>query len=325
MNEKEFQDFLNGLLDKLQKEDNYTLSSAEQDKLLRAANYLKRGGNFGMASADEISNIFNIALQGASNKESFLDRLERRQKRGELAEELSSGFNVIKDLAGLTASMGQIRQSNRTLRGLSRPGMPTPPSEDPQLQQAIYQASQGTMNAANQVQPVIEGLNQQYAQDLGLARDISGGQSSTYGALGQLASLRRTRGLNEAAPIIDNIRAREQARLDDLLARRQGFRQQDFQNRLGLSEMALNQYNKEASAAGLQGQIGRENLFSTYGNLADDLSVLGANYYYNKSFTGNQDIDNYSSRIDSNLANLNKPYSRLPGRAKNRHGLDFPI
>jgi hypothetical protein len=325
MEEKEFQDFLNSLLDKLQKEDNYTLSSAEQEKLMRAANYLKKGGKFGMASAEEISNIFNIAVQGASNKESFLDRLERRQKRGELAEELSAGFNVIKDLAGLGASMGQIRQSNRTLRGLRRPGLPTPPTEDPELQNAIYNAQQGTMNAARQVQPMVEGLNQQYAQDLGLARDISGGQASTYGALGQLASLRRSRGLAETAPLVDNIRAREQARLDNLLARRQGFRQQDFQNRLGLGELALNQYNQDIGAAGIQGQIGREHLFNTMGNLADDLSVLGANYYYNNRFTGNKDIDNYTSKVDSNLAQLNKPYTRLPGKARNIYGLDLPL
>src|SRR5690606_19153267 len=206
----------------------FKLTEEEANALFQAKE-LELSGNtqtkIPFASAQEIGASFEEVLAAASNGPSYLDKLEKRMKQGEITEKSAAVLNVFKDLINLTASRGQIKRSDRALARLRRPQMPTPLGEDPVLNNAISRAQAGTLNAARVVEPIRQELDNQYAADQAVARDVSRGQSAVYGGLSQLSSLRKRRGLNSLAPEIDAIRAREQARLDSLLQQRAQQRQ----------------------------------------------------------------------------------------------------
>jgi hypothetical protein len=271
-------------------------------------------------SAEASGATFEEILAAAANGPSYLDKLEDRMRRGEVTERSAAVLNVFKDVVNLTASRGQIKRSDRALARLRRPGLPTPLREDQALNNAISGAQAGTLNAARVVEPIRQELDNQYAADQAVARDISGGQAATYGGLSQLSSLRKRRGLNSLAPEIDAIRAREQARLDNLLQQRAQQRQASWDQQFRNAYMNREAYNMDLAAAADLGRVGRENLYGTLNNLAPSIATL-AGYGYGtrinipnirlprfRRYTGNQVVDEFNDRVDGNLTGYNPPY-----------------
>ena len=314
----------------------YTFTAKEFDELIAATGDDKRlaetAKKLGLSSVDEAMAMLPEILAGAANGENYFARLERRMKRGELAEDLQAGFNTINSLAQLGISSGQIKRSNNALGALSRPGLPTTPREDEALSNAIYGAQQGTFDAARAVAPVRQGIEDAYTSDLQTARQASGGQSGTFGALAQTANLRKMRGYGEMAPLIDSIRAREQARLDNLLAMRQEGRQQDFRNRMSIYDRSNQNYTDDVAAASELGLAGRENMQTALGNFGQAASVLGSKYGSQpmpemnirnmfsrkiRNTTGVPEVDEYENQVNNDIStflNIMGPGQYAPQR-----------
>jgi hypothetical protein len=255
------------------------------------------GGNAQFANAEQFgASLQDVLAEAVKTQPNYLDRLEKQVKRGEVTAKASAFLTVAKDIINISASSGQIKRSNRQLDRLVKPGMPASPREDASLSTAIREAQKGTLDASRAIEPIRQGLASQYAADQGVARDISGGQAATYGGLSQLSSLRNRRALNGLTPEIDSIRAREQARLDGLIAQRQANRQAGFDNQWKNAYMERQQYNNDLASAGELGATGRENLYSSIAGMVPSLSNL-AGYGY----TGNRELDDYNHRVTSNL------------------------
>jgi len=313
---------LKELLQSKRNSADYTLTAEEFDTLIEALGdsekQAKVAKQLGLNSTDDLLASIQGILGQASNSENYFARLEKKMKRGEIAEELSAGLGVAKDLFQLGVGARQISESNRTLRGLKRPALPGLPSKDRTLSNAISEAQRGTMDAARAVEPARQGIERGFGTDLAAARGAVGGQSGAYGSLAQTAALRRNRAFGEIAPMIDSIRAREQGRLDQLLGQRLDQRQQDFRNRFNLYDEANQNYVQDAGAAAELGLAGRENLYGAVGNLSGSLANLGGVAYQNPRFrnkfklnngrTGIKEVDDFQDVVYSNpYYNLDYP------------------
>lgn len=299
---------------------NHTLTKEEGEELLKMLSDKTKLESsrkaLGLDTVEQLTSLFPDLLNTASNGESYLTRLENKMKRGELTEKLSGAFNTLLNLSQLGVASNQISKSNKALGELKQPAIPTAPGEDPALSNAIAQAQQGTYDVSRAVAPVTRQIRNNRLRDENIARQVAGGQSGAYGALNQASSLRALGAYGEMAPLIDNIRAREQARLDNLLQMRQGNRQNDFENRMSIYDAGNRNYLRELNSAGELGQAGRENLFGALGGLSDNLAVLGGNLQ-GKNFnignkiastTGIPELDSFNNTVNQNLNIARNPY-----------------
>ena len=151
----------------------------------------------------------------------------------------------------------------------------------------------------------------QYLSDLNQAKVASAGQAGTYGALAQVASQRRGRGAQALAPIIDDIKAREQGRLDNLTGMKIGENQAIQQSNAQYYPNDLYQYQLEQQAAGQLGSQGRSNLFQSLANFGNDAVPVAANFATKRRFDGirqalqglePQQIDNVISAHNDQLS-----------------------
>lgn len=182
------------------------------------------------------------------------------RKEQRFIKRYSPFFDAILAGADVMTSLSQIKESKQALAELKRPGMPAIPGIDPALDNAIRGAERGTMDGARLVAPARQELQDQYAKDIAMAKAVGGGQASTVGAMSQVASMRRARGAANLIPMMDSVQAREQARLDSLIGQRMQQRNQNYYNRARQSQLNLDQYNQDVTAAGQLGSVARMNL-----------------------------------------------------------------
>jgi len=267
--------------------------------------------DLGVADMQETNALLTSYMEQAKSFPSYIQMLEDKKNRGELTERLSSGLNTLLNLSKVAVSASQIRKSNDQLSRLNRPALPSTPGEDPALREALYKAGQGTFDAARAAQ-VSEGkiLNQRRAADQAI-RQASRGQGGQFQAGMQANALGAMGAMGELTPMIDTIRAREQARYDELLGMRGRERQMDFRNRMSLFDVANENVNIDRASANMLGQAGRENLFSSLQGLGDNLAVAGGYNLprYKESFrrTGNPVVDQANDTFGSNMRNAMMP------------------
>lgn len=264
-----YKDFKAG--DSLTEEEFKELSTNKPDKEL-----LKK---LGVSSMEEFVQERDSIFKSAANTETYFQRLEKKIKRGQVTEDTLNSLNVARDLFKLGTSMGQINKSDKALSKLKRPSLPQLPKYDAGLDYEINRAQQGTMDAAKVVEPARQAIDRGFTADLTSARGAVGGQSGAYGALAQTAALRRNRAYGELSPMIDNVRAREQSRVDNLLSRRMQERQQNFDNRSQLYNFDNANYQNDVNAASDLGLAGRENLAGTFDSLPSSLAAFAGTQY----------------------------------------------
>lgn len=184
-------------------------------------------------------------------------------------------------LAGgdIATSLNQISAANRGIAALRRPNIPSPTGIDPSLNGAIRQAEQGVSTAPTAGNVAKSDIFDQYLQDIRNASIAGGGQQSTFGALAQGASAQRNKALARLLPMTNDIQMQRQRQLNELIMARQGFANQQFGQNLQSTGMALDQYNRDAIAAGSLGATGRSNLRQTLGGVSDLMPQLGARLY----------------------------------------------
>lgn len=225
-------------------------------------------------SIDEIQQMIDesgkLMLSDPSNKAKTLE-LAQEAEQGRVSDKIATGLNILLSGADIAASVRQINESNKLLNQNKKPARPGVPKADPYLDNAINQASQGTLNAQRAIAPVQQEIGDQYLSDLNNAKIASTGQAGTYGALAQVAANRRNRSANQLAPIYDQVRSNELGRLDNLVGMRMGQNQQNFANQASLYQTDLDQYNQALQSAGALGSTGRSNLRNSLGNFASFL------------------------------------------------------
>lgn len=217
-------------------------------------------------------------------------------------------FNTLVQGADIATSIAQIRQSNQALKGLKQPTLPVNPAIDPALNNEIYKAQLGSFDQSRAVGAAQQENRDQYQRDLGIAGQVSGGDSATYAAQANAAGLRRTRNGAQLPVIQDSIRAREQSRLDSLIGRKMDYNQNSFNNNLALGRVNLDQYNQNLNSASSLGQTGRTNLRNVFQTLPQNaLSLVGRQM-------GNTDpYSDYEDQVTNSLANLHSMVGKFKG------------
>ena len=221
----------------------------------------------------------------------------KRAAAGDYSPALKSALGI----AGVAASLNQINRANTALSGLTQPGIPSPPGVDNVLQNQIYQAQRGSMDAGKNLAAYNIGLNDAYNQAVNEANNTSSGQASIRQALVNEANLNKMRASVEAIPRVDAIRAREEGRADNLIGLQQQMLQQQYGNQINGAQLAQEMYIQKARAAGMLGAIGHSNLFGQLGDLTDTLPATFANPYMNP-FSKKQIPDNaiaYENSLDA--------------------------
>lgn len=215
----------------------------------------------------------------AKSTPQFADALKTRlaqQQAGQLQGKLAETVGLLQNL-GLTATaIDQIATANR--QQLTRPAIPSVPGLSPELSQRIYEAQRGVADPSAVINPARQEIQDAYQSALGQAQIASGGQSGAYQAMANLANIERMKAALQLGPITQNIRLQNQGVLNDLTQQRVQERQNMFQNQLGASQLAFDQYGKDAEAVGMLGQAGRTNLVDATGRVAD--SLTGLSQYY---------------------------------------------
>lgn len=232
----------------------------DQAKLSRLSQKLSSGVE--TLTDQDVSDLIDqqrAQLTQGPYKEQVL-QLAQDAERGRLSDKVTQGLNVLLAGTDIATSLGQIGAARGAERRLQQPQRPTVPGRDPALQRAISQAEGGTFDQQRALAPAQLQILDQYLADLDVARRVSTGQASQYGALAQTAANRRQRASLGLVPLQDQIRRQEQARLDALIGQRMGETQQRYENVANLYPTERYYSDLEAQRIGALGAQGRVNL-----------------------------------------------------------------
>lgn len=242
------------------------------------------------AKSDDI-NVATNALQQWSEllirfpeqKEKYIEEAKELGK-AKATEKVANAIDVALSIGDIATSAAQIKESKNLQRKLSRPTQPVALTADPLLKQAIAEAQQGTFDTYRQLAPAQQAILDQYLSDLNQAKTASTGQAGAYGALGQVASIRRGRGIQQLAPMADSIRAREQARLDNLIGMKLNENQAIQQSQSQFYPQDLYQHRFDQQQAGSLGATGRLNMRNSLANLGEHSAGAFGDWWNRRQF-----------------------------------------
>lgn len=246
----------------------------------------------------QIAPALSAFYQGPEGKAHVAEMIRNRAS-DRFVKRYKPALNLVLQGADIFTSLSQINSSNKALAKLAQPTIPNAPGVDPALNNQIYNAQQGTFDQSRALAPARQAISDAYAAQDNANRQISGGQAGEYGSRTQAAYNERLRASGQLPMIADNIRAREQQRLDGLIGTRAQLAQQNYSNSLQGTQMALNQYNTNVNSAAALGAQGRANLRNVFTTLPENLTR------YAGGFTGNvaQDPYGYGAHLEQQVAN----------------------
>jgi hypothetical protein len=270
------------------------------------------------SSTDAVSNDWRQAMASEMEKyrntpeaKDYMNTLLKERAGDRFVKNFKPFFTSILQGVDVANSLSQIRTANNAVRALVPPTLPQSPGPDPALSGAIAKAQQGTFDASRAIAPIKQAANDRYQTDINNAKVVSNGQAGAYGSYAQAASNERYRSGGQQAAVADQVRAREQARLDGLIGMRAGNAQQDFSNRMQGTQIAMDQYNRNALAASTLGSVGRVNLRNSLQGLPESaLRTAGAAMYPVRTpgFGGQSSSSSYPS-LEAELADAGRPSS----------------
>ncbi len=258
---------------------------------------IQESKSFKDLTPEEINNGLSQAMikmqSDPAFKQASLD-LAQSTEKSKFTENLSKGLGLILGMTDVGASIKQIAESKSALQKSKKPSRPAIPARDSYLQQALRTAQDVTQGVQTAIAPVEAQIQDQYQADIANAKTASTGQAGAYGSYAQLAANRRNRAAMELAPIADQIRSRNQARLDDLVSQRRDETQQQFQNQASLYPYDLQQYGMEQAAAAELGSTGRQNLRNSLYNVAGQIAPTVADLYTERKY---RDLQNKATAV----------------------------
>jgi hypothetical protein len=271
-------------------------------------------------TGDELA---DLVLKGIITREDYManmymakdamDLVNSKAKQAELQKKLDNiglGIDVANMFADKKEAKRQIELGERLGEQLEKPTAPKYGPKSEALKRAIAKASlmSENPNASGVLSPATQGIQDTFSQDINTANVVGSGQAGLTGALGQVASSRRNRGLAQLIPYIAQFAAQNNQQLGGLIGtdlQDQSSRASYDANMYGAN---LGQYNLESQAAGALQASGRTNL-------------MAARNYYNDTtkdavgqiYTGlGKAADDYNITLDNSL----KYFKGLVGNRK---------
>ncbi|MDE2217822.1 MAG: hypothetical protein KGJ87_11810 [Planctomycetota bacterium] len=266
------------------------------------------------ADINEIKDIANNSPEAQAHIQTEL----RKAQTGENQARYSPVLKTLLSLGGVGASLNQVNLANQLRGSLVQPGIPSAPGVDPALNQQIFNAQRGTLDAGKAAFAGNVGINDAYNQAVQDATNTAAGQAGTRQALINSANLRKMRSSVGMLPELDAIRAREEGRSDNLVGQRAQLAQENYRNQLAATGMGLEQYNKNAAAIGALGATGYENLFGQLGDFSDNAIPAMSAFSNPYTPTGpsspgytnavHKRVSSFKNAVDNSLkATLNSP------------------
>jgi hypothetical protein len=228
-------------------------------------------GVTGGFSPEDVDNAIQQMTVAQITKPEYKQKLmdfASTKEAGRVAGNVRNAVNTALAAVDIGLSASQISNVRNELRKSRRPQRPAPLTKDPTLQAELGAAQQETLDAARAVSPAQQAILDNYMSDLNQARTASTGQAGVYGALGQVASTRRARASQQLAPVVDTIRARRQARLNDLLRMNQAENMAIQQSQAQFYPTDQMMYLREQQGLGGALAQGRQNLRGALTNIA---------------------------------------------------------
>lgn len=237
---------------------------------------LKSMGMTGDEATNAIARSVEIGLANPDTKNLYLAHAEKL-KKGKIAKDARNILNTALATGDVITSAQQIREGNRAARRSQRPQRPAPLTEEPLLNQAIQEASQGNFDIARRLAPAQQAIVDQYLSDMNTAKVASTGQAGTFGALGQVASMRRGRGAQQLGAMANQIDMENRRRQDQLLGMKMDQNQAIQQSQAQYYPTDLQQYSLDQQMAADLGATGRANMRGAVTNLAQGVPDAVAN------------------------------------------------
>ena len=219
---------------------------------------------------------YTAGLQNPELKAKYAEQV-LKLKKGEIAGNVRTALNTALAAADIITSNKQIKEAQRAARRSQRPQRPAPLTADPLLDRAITEAQQGNFDIARRLAPAQQALLDQYLGDMQTARVASTGQAGAYGALGQVASLRRGRGALGLGAMANQIESENRNRQDRLLGMKLDQNQAIQQSQAQYYPADLQQYGLDQQMAANLGATGRANLRGALPQLGQDIPDMIAN------------------------------------------------
>lgn len=232
--------------------------------------------------------------------------LAKKQAEAQAAQQAgiaNSSLDVLNQGIQMAMSLGQISKAKQAASQLERPSIPSVAPSNPQLAQALNQAQLGTINVNDVLNPAKAQIQDAYNSAINQAKVASGGQAGSYQGLANLANIQRMRASLGLVPIAQEAKLQNQQVYNQLLGQRQEEIANQQRMRLAGTQMALDQYDKDAQAIGVLGSLGRTNALNAGNQLTQTLQGLapllkstlpnspfgdqGANDFYNQARTEN--------------------------------------
>jgi len=192
------------------------------------------------------------------------------QKTGQV----NQGLDILFQGVQMAIGGNQVAKAKNAAAQLQRPSLPGIASSNPQLAQALNDAKLGTINVNDVLRPAQAGIQDAYNSALNQAQVASGGQAGAYQGMANLANLQRMRANLGLAPVAQEAKLQNQQVYNQLLRQKLGETQDQFQNRYANSQIAFDQYDKDAQAVGDLGSVGRTNMLNAGRQLTQSLQGL---------------------------------------------------
>jgi hypothetical protein len=266
---------------------------------------------FDMVGVDGIE-LYHVQpnFSRASDYDKILQDKAKQAKLQQRLDNLGLGIDVANMFSDKKEAKRQIELGERLGEQLEKPTAPKYGPRSEALKRAIAKASlmSENPNISGVLSPATQGIQDTFSQDINAANVVGGGQAGLTGALGQVASSRRNRGLSQLIPYIAQFAAQNNQQLGGLIGtdlQDQASRASYDANMYGAN---LGQYNLESQAAGALQASGRTNL-------------MAARNYYNDTtkdavgqiYTGlGKAADDYNITLDNSL----KYFKGLVGNRK---------
>lgn len=178
------------------------------------------------------------------------------------------------DLTQLGMAYDQIKTANSAAGQSAMPQPPAVPELNPQLSEELYNAQRRAWDISYATLPAQQQLQQGYQQALGQAQSASGGQSSNYQALANLANQQRMQAAVNLVPLAQQARMENQGIVNQLLGQRLQEQQNQFQNQFSSYQPQYEQFNMQQQAIGALGSQGRTRAFDVISRLPEYLNYL---------------------------------------------------
>lgn len=202
------------------------------------------------------------------------ERQKKLEKEGKIESGVSKGLQVLSAVNDSRIANKQIKQSDAAIAGTAKPGQPSLSLKNPLRKQQIGSALRDIGSIDRYIAPAKQGIADQYTEDMAAAKTASTGQASTFGALSQVASMRRNRGEQALVPLGLEGRAQAQSRLDDLLNAEQIDKYRQFSADQSLYNTNLDQYNLDMESAGNLGAAGRLNKRNAFNSILGSIPSM---------------------------------------------------